>query len=273
MVMASPEDDDLTVIDGIGPARSEWLRASLGVTSYARLAALSADELVAALKAGGQVASRRIVEPWLEQARQLAAAAENADWVPLASFVVEFQGRKTTGALRTVVHHVEADDDEMWPGVEPRRASDWMLERAPESNLANVNAPPAPRLTVGPIRVRRRDTADTEVAAAASTGGAMAPGLRHDEPFALEIPVDVAPGQRHLGRRDYRIRLYAHELRTEGLIDLGDATTSVAPHELPSAATLANCQLPTGVYRLRAVAYEDDRVTPSALDAPLLRIR
>lgn len=69
------EFDDLTAIKGIGPTRQQWLRGSLGVHTYQNLAALSVAEIETRLKAEGQVAARSVIEGWLVQARELAAAA------------------------------------------------------------------------------------------------------------------------------------------------------------------------------------------------------
>ncbi|MCK4471724.1 MAG: hypothetical protein KAW49_08045, partial [Anaerolineae bacterium] len=67
------EDEDLTVIKGIGPARQQWLRESFNVRTYGDLAVLSADEIESRLKAEGRIASRSEIEQWIARAQELAA--------------------------------------------------------------------------------------------------------------------------------------------------------------------------------------------------------
>ena len=152
--------DDLTQIKGIGPARQQWLRASFHIRTFQDLAALTIDEIEAQLKAVGQIASRRHIDQWLVQAKQLlvahdqtarqvAGSAESAntaagtqpgkgDWKPFASFVVEFQTHTREGHIqeqRTKVHHIEGDTCAHWPGIETERLSWWMLEQMTEGIL------------------------------------------------------------------------------------------------------------------------------------------
>jgi hypothetical protein len=262
--------DDLTAIEGIGATRSQWLRTSLGVQSYADLAALSADDVVTALRAAGQVASPSVVANWIVRARELAEAAEHADWVPLASFVVEFQGRLATPELRTVVHHVEADENEAWPEIETERVSEWMLERAPEpaapAPTPHAESPPA-RVSIGPMRLLRGGEAGSP--GERVVGRAFARWLRGNEPFTLEVPLELTRTADD-ERADHRVRLYADNLATAARTHLGDATVAGDPRSC--AAVLTDCRLPEGVYRLSVLVSEGERLTPTALEAPLLRV-
>jgi hypothetical protein len=265
--------DDLTVIEGIGATRSQWLQTSLGVQTYADLAALSADEVVAALRAAGQVASPSVVASWIARARELAGAAEHPDWVPLASFVVEFQGCQATPGLRTAVHHVEADETEAWPGIETERVSEWMLERAPEPAEEAVPAPAPPaespreRVRIGLMRVVRDGEATSP--GERVVGRAFARWLRGNEPFTLEVPLElISTGAAPRG--DHRVRLYAENLATSARTHLGDATAEEDPQSY--AAVLTGCRLPEGVYRLSVLVSEGERLTPTVLEAPLLRV-
>ena len=54
--------DDLTILQGIGPARQQWLRASFGVRTFADLAALSPAAIEQRLKEDGQIARRLLIE-------------------------------------------------------------------------------------------------------------------------------------------------------------------------------------------------------------------
>lgn len=83
------EYEDLTAIKGIGPARQQWLREALDVHTIPQLAALSADEIESRLKAAGQLASRKEIEGWLDQAQEMAVAAEPASPQDIATIAEE----------------------------------------------------------------------------------------------------------------------------------------------------------------------------------------
>lgn len=97
MNMKIKKYDDLTVINGIGPARQDWLRNKLGVLKYQNLAGLSPEELLVHLKKDNLIASRNEVNRWISKAQELADANKTSvqgEWAPFASFVVEFQARR-----------------------------------------------------------------------------------------------------------------------------------------------------------------------------------
>jgi len=81
---AEPEADDLKKIEGIGPKISSVLAES-GVTTFARLAELSIDEIKGILEGKVRIA---IVDTWAEQAA-LAAAGK---WDELETLQDELQG-------------------------------------------------------------------------------------------------------------------------------------------------------------------------------------
>ena len=78
--------DDLTRIEGIGPKMSAILNAA-GVDSFAKLAAMSEEAMLATIKAGG-IRITPSVHSWAEQA-QLAA---NGDWEALARLQASLRG-------------------------------------------------------------------------------------------------------------------------------------------------------------------------------------
>ncbi len=85
---AAPRQDDLTVIEGIGPKIASILQ-SAGITTYAQLAETDAERLRAILEAAGS--RYRLANPatWSEQ----AALAASGDWVSLQ----QLQGRLIAG--------------------------------------------------------------------------------------------------------------------------------------------------------------------------------
>lgn len=318
----SRKADDLTVIEGIGDARQRWLRDSLGVREYRDLAALSAEEVESRLKAEGQVASRNAIDAWITRAHELAAAAGRslparksevlheesadsdagqADWLPFASFVVEFQSQELGGreapeppvVCRTAVHYVEADEDKAWLGIEGRRLSEWMLERAdrelqtkrraavsielgeqPAETLPTVE--PCAGVEITEIRLFQRP--EIQVPRSISVLGRPFSGsLKADEPFASEVSLALAGtavSEAAARGEKYRVQVYAENLSTAAQIHLGDAMPiSVAAEQRSYSAVLPECMLPEGVYRLCVLARgEGDGVVPEHVEAPLLRV-
>jgi hypothetical protein len=81
--------DDLTKIEGIGPKMQAALKAA-GITTFARLAQASEDELRAAIEAAGMRFAPS-AKTWAEQ----AAFAARGDWDGLAAFQASLTaGRK-----------------------------------------------------------------------------------------------------------------------------------------------------------------------------------
>lgn len=156
--------DDLTRINGIGKARQQWLRDKLNVNSLKELAALAPEEIETKLKADNQIVSRPTIESWIVQAAQWAdiptrITAKDEGWKPIASFVVEFQEYDEGASVeqRTRVHHVEADKNRMWSGIEYTELCEWMVQqlggqlRQPaEQNMDSmIEANPQPFVEVG----------------------------------------------------------------------------------------------------------------------------
>ena len=78
--------DDLTIIEGIGPSFRDML-VRAGVDTFAKLAAMSADDIVQVIRANGGRKSASMTT-WAEQAR-LAAAG---DWAGLTTLQQKLKG-------------------------------------------------------------------------------------------------------------------------------------------------------------------------------------
>ncbi len=83
---AAAEPDDLTRIEGIGPKYRDALVAG-GIDTFAKLAAVSEDDIVAAAKAAG-MRRNRSMPTWAEQ----AALAAKGDWEGLEKLQDELTG-------------------------------------------------------------------------------------------------------------------------------------------------------------------------------------
>jgi hypothetical protein len=292
--------DDLTAIKGIGPARQEWLRESLNVRTYQDLSVLSADEIETRLKAEGKAVSRNEIDGWLAQAQGLATAAADpalphaaasanpeprgntnapageGEWKPFASFVVEFQARQIDGQpreRRTVVHHIEADQGETWPGIACERLCQWMLdqwgEKAEQAPERAKPSPPARAAAAPPVSAPSANFQVTQVwafqppqattsACACKAGQIFQGSVRGSEPLAFEASLALTgPGAADVARerRAYRARFYARRLPTGTLIHLGDTRLgTLVEDRLAYTVRLPETSLPPGIYHLQVVA-------------------
>lgn len=150
-VLMSRENDDLTVIRGIGPAIQHHLRETLDVRTFSDLAALSADEIESQLGSRVMLVQPDQIEAWINQARELATISSHSsqstgadsagnmhipthrdEWKSLAAFVVEFQVHQAEDQaeeLRITAHHMEADQSQIWSGTIDDRPWRWMLNQ------------------------------------------------------------------------------------------------------------------------------------------------
>lgn len=226
--------DDLTAIRGIGPARQRWLADEFAVRRYDQLAALLPEEIEARLKASGKVVARAEIAGWLEQARALASAnatppaPQEEPWTPAAAFVVEYQKRVAQPGLsgwRTVAHYVEADLEQVWPGVEIAAVGRWLAEHVP---VPEPEPEPEPELPPPPVvqrpagaplalQARQVRIRQTPGYLAALDAGQPAPSLlghiQHDRPISVEVDLEpLAGGRLAGGTPDYLARFQLHNL-------------------------------------------------------------
>jgi len=150
--------DNFKSITGIGPAREKWLQDTFNIHTYQELAKLTASQIEQKLKEEGKIVSRKSIESWIEQARELipdvptnrqveeeGVAKELVEkfgssgfqngWRPFASFLVYFQSRaQEKGRLdyQTLVHYMEQDREAFWPGIKAKELTNWMLDHIGE---------------------------------------------------------------------------------------------------------------------------------------------
>jgi hypothetical protein len=234
----SPEvanQDELTLIKGIGEARQQWLRDRLNVVSFQALAALSVEEIEAQLKEDNQIVSRAAIESWIAQAARLAgssaprhpAMSRESGWKPVASFVVEFQEHEVEGERRTRVHHVEADKNRMWSGIEHEELCAWMVQQL------GGQADQIPEADVEPLAVAESSSV-VEVSEVMSS---------------QSIPVGFSEKLQHVLAKAERMRLLALPTITTGAAYQSAQTSS---HEHPGGDMSQ---------RLRAVLAKADKLS------------
>ncbi|MDX1440146.1 MAG: hypothetical protein R3284_09605 [Rubricoccaceae bacterium] len=302
--------DDLTLITGIGDATARRLSQSLEVETFQDLAALTPDSVEAGLEGSGRRVSRKQIARWIEQARTLGsdlqdfseqstkkkarpaatkkgARRRRADWEPFASFVVEFQSRKggdDETKERTSVHHLQADKDQQWAGIETERLCQWMLhrvndelsarspkassEKKPLEPAASVEATPASAEIMGAerpsvsleitgFRAIQRGSGGSSTRTGAS-GRASQRFVRGDEPVTFELSLQIkGPGAAEVARRHARIaaNVYASNRDTATTTHLTSTEPELTEeNKLSYTALIPSTVLERGTYKLECVA-------------------
>jgi len=294
--------DDLTAIRGIGPARQQWLRESFNVRTYQDLAMLSVDEIESRLKADGQIPSRKAIEAWLIQARELAnTVAKEANsptredgWKPFASFVVEFQTREVEGQARerrTKVHHMEEDTGTYWPGIESRKLCQWMLDQIrdkvglePEeydvTEAQPAEAPPtekpSAKIKISQIRVFQPPQSEAPVQII-EAGKPFQGSVKGDDPFTFEVDFElIGPAAPDIARKqiECNARSYAYDQAKNTSIDLGDTGPNTFEEgEFAYTFTLPEATLQRGDYRLWVLVTPQGALAmPDYVEVPLFQV-
>lgn len=285
--MVDRESDDLTRIKGIGPSRQKWFRETLGVTSFDQLAKLSPDVVEAALREDGRIVSRSTIEEWMVEAARIVAEEggsgrgqggpfRNNGWSPVASFVVEFQERRTDDQTeqRTLVHHMESAEEQTliheieeaavaktWPGLESRQLCEWMMKRlvakkGEKSAVGQGAGLPAPDVSpVAHVEMRRiqicqPSDAGIPLVVCTANGESPVPAfVKGNEPFTIEAVFSI-DGQ----EAGYEAVFYLKNIATGARQQLGDPCTGVTGSgESSCAVDLDHPSIAPGLYQLAAV--------------------
>jgi hypothetical protein len=257
MQASKEERDDLTKITGIGPARQSWLAEVFGARTYDDLAALSADDIKAQLKAESKPYSRGEIDLWPPKAAELAAKAkmgvesdcEQAEpkpthspsekvrpeakvpipatreeqWRQIAFFNVEFQERRVKGReieRRTRVNYHETDQEVVWPGFQGEQICQWITERLGDKLRAETQEAPAAELKAAPL-------AEEALPGRLSL---TVTGLRLYQPAGMEAPLALDEN----GRPDLGVVNASSPFAVEARFEIGEqAAAVIEKQEIP----------------------------------------
>lgn len=287
--------DDLTVINGVGPARQEWLISKFGIRTFHDLAAISPDEILAQLKVDGLFTSRGEVEKWVAKAAAFAEAEPRCppgEWAPFASFVVEFQARPGKDGAEeycTAVQHMESEIEQKWQGIETGELCRWMRERA-EPRLAAESKPPeqlpaspahlpkVPHLSLAVRQVQIIQPPQAAEPAAESAEGQMFQSfITAGVPFALRVKLSVS-GLNGINLQEHSltgsVKVYVREHPFGEQQILGEAVPfSPGVGKGSYQAGIADISLPAAIYTFKILArLEADPPVLVTLEAPLLQV-
>jgi hypothetical protein len=262
-----PGADDLRQIPGIGPVIAGRLYAA-GVTTFAKLADLSLDELAEC--SGGYA-----VEEWITQAgalvRRPQSPPEEREKTPApatperpagppagaasptelsqryALFTVKLLFAPDGGVQRMIVTHLPTESDgevsSQWAGWDGQRLAEFVVERA-----GLRVAPPAPAPTTdSPVELIQG-----EIEARALGAEQRQLSMPCSQPFAVHLDLDLREAAARFGHPlRYGATVLARSLGEQRFATLGEAAEQTLQGDTAALSIIAR-PLPAGIYRLEA---------------------
>jgi predicted flap endonuclease-1-like 5' DNA nuclease len=185
--------DDLTTIKGIGAGRAQMLIDEFGVQTWADLAALDPDAIVAALRRRRQVLSRQAAALWIAEAERRSQVRSDG-WETAALFIVYYERRGAE--RRTAARRVDTDTDAQWIGYTTTEMAAWVerqLAATPASSDATPDAaePDTAEPATQPAKLitamRLFDPPDAVAPRTLADDGNFHHSVDSDTPFAIEL--------------------------------------------------------------------------------------
>ncbi len=257
--------DDLKLIRGIGPQIAALLYDA-GIHSYAQLASLSADVLVALLPDVKGLSAERInKQDWIGQARRLASVVAQADpdrddppaqgCQRYTTYAVELLVDEADEVRRTRVSHVQSGDEVSWAGWEQTRLVDFIVEHAGLSEQAGefmrqaASGQVATSLPVVPANISG-ETRLSKMVTVLGEDDTPRTIIAQGQLFSVQLTLDLSnvavPPKSLL---DYRVIVRAKDLGNGSRQLVGQARGLVMPAETLSLV-IESARLLPGTYRL-----------------------
>jgi extracellular elastinolytic metalloproteinase len=291
--------DDFQLINGIGPTMKNRLH-NAGILTYAQLAALTPEEIIAKLGLSAMSAKNVVKQDWVGQARQLAPApeqelteiealaeeqvegrepieAQNVDDSSVgrqhyATFTVELLLGEESEVRRTRVKHIQEGEQETWAGWEDGRLVSFFVEhaslRSPEGQTKRSIAPDAGSNELDDLSV---EIGELNVSEAPSDVGGQIRGdlLRTEIEFYLS---GLAAKRVSSEQIPYFIHILAYMTTTGETIVLAAMQAQLQPGVLQYAKTLDFAPPQVGHYQLLATVVLSDYNSVGAAIGPKLRV-
>jgi hypothetical protein len=221
--------------------------------------------------------------------------AQGELWKPVATFIVEFQTRRTKDQAieqRTFVDYHDTEHNVDYPGIEIEQIGPWMVQMAgdklhreiqrgptaePKTEGVKEEALPA-RIATTVTGLRLFQPAGTEISLASGQDGRPSTGtIRAGEPFTAEAEFEIGEQEAAtIGRRKipYQVQFYTENRSTRDRTHLGNAEPGLLTGGKASySAMLGEITLPRGTYRLRVVVIvESENANLGYLELPMLRV-
>jgi Helix-hairpin-helix domain len=285
-VSLPPGADDLTRIRGINTKIANRLY-NAGILTFAKLAAMSADEIFARIGAQSGTSAETITRrDWIGQARDLASEPEprskpgpespqelrdstiaESNGLRRADFAVTLQLNAGNSVIQTHIMHMQSGSEEMWDGWVEERLLSFFIQRAylslaePAVMAAAAGAGAQQAMTVAnPAQAFQLQSSKTvsshKLEVMTSDSNLNSQLLRHNQPFKVRLSLDLArdgirittPGASPLA---YTATVYAKNFSSKHPQMLGEVCGAITPAENVTL-DIGRLTLPQGAYRLGA---------------------
>lgn len=249
------EHDDFSLIKGLSPKLAARLHRA-GVLTYAKLAQLTPEEILARLGPGAGLNTDSIARRnWAGQAAELAAGRREDSTLDRGkhaeSYVVELYLDGTNRISRTKVHHTGSGDEECWEDWDDGRLIHFFSRRQ-ELRMAS---PPresgagsaAAAVENPPIGIK---LSGIEFISAEACGPSLT--LEHGRPFGVQVSLDAREAlDRGQDEIEYSARVQARALGSGEVHLICDSIGTLRPGESMRIESAAACP-PPGLYRVAA---------------------
>jgi nucleotidyltransferase/DNA polymerase involved in DNA repair len=274
--------DDLTRIRGINTKIANRLYDA-GILTFAKLAAMSADEIIARIGAQSGTSAEAITrKDWIGQARDLASEPEprsnpgfespqelrdstttESNGLRRADFAVTLQLNAGNSVIQTHVMHMQSGSEEMWDGWVEERLLSFLIQRAdlslaePAVMAAAAGGGAQQAMTVAnPGQAFQLQSSKTisehKLEVMTSNSNLNSKLLRHNQPFNVRLSLDLTRitvlGASPLA---YTATVYAKNFSGNHTQMLGEVCGAITPAENVTL-DVGGLTLPQGAYRLGA---------------------
>jgi hypothetical protein len=277
-----PGADDLTRIRGINKSIANRLYDA-GILTFAKLAAMSADEIIARIGVHSGTSAETITRrDWIGQARDLASEPEptpeaapestrelrdetttESNGLRRADFAVTLQLNAGNCVIQTHVMHMQSGSEEIWDGWAEERLLSFFIHRAslslaePAVMAAAAGAGALQAMTVAnPAQASQPQSLNTvsshKLEVMTTNSNLNSKLLRHNQPFIVRLSLDLtsitASGESPLA---YTATIYAKNFSGKHLQMLGEVR-GVFTRAEKVTLDVGGLTLQQGAYRLGA---------------------
>lgn len=243
-------------IQGLEPAMLLWLREAFQVFTVEDLAQLSVNQIFFRLQDEEVAISRRQVETWIFQAKELTKV--HSPWKTFSTFVVSLQSRQIGNHIdqRTVAYYLEADKRQVWPGIECKGVCNMILDQLEQSLQSGVSVTRGPELSISEafIRATSEGEADSENEPAATDTDAADSDVNVDSDTAAVTTTHAADES-----ADEEANLESSPSEQEGEAELEEEPVRLEIIQLKLHQQIDNQE--SGVEGAKAESTETEKVT------------
>lgn len=220
---------------------------------------------------------------------RLTSLEEDSRWRTCSSFLVEFQSRQTdrgTEEQQTTVRHLQADNVQIWSGIEKEKLHQWIVYQLDKTNPRSTEARTEAETSrlVSPVTVEIDQIEvwqppQAQMPIIIDRANRLFSGIiRSDQPLALEVGFKLTELDTPYMPNEqvrYLVQCYARDRSTRAITSLGETTLETFvenQHSYKVMLPVTTLEQP-GMYRLQVlVTLQGTPATPAYFEVPLLPV-